>query len=155
MRTKSLIPTLRSAATLSYAADIASDAQIDPAAACRFINHSTFGANQSDAVHLTPIGYEQWRSWQFAVTAAGYPDSLTARAFEWSQDYFFQNSKEQPDQLRQRVALRLQKISVVSAVDVNSSVGMVGSSRLWQQNALDNVYVLLTQITHIRQWAST
>ena len=128
----------------SYAAGIQ---PIDRAAAYRFLNHATFGANQTDAAHLQAVGYDQWISEQFAVTQSDYPDYLTERAIEWSQDYFFQNAMTQPDQLRQRVALALHKIFVVSAVDVNSSEGMVSYLRLLRQNAFENTYVLLTQIT--------
>ena len=134
----SMVPSLTCAASFD---------SIDTTAAYRFLNHSTFGANQTGAAHLKTVGYDAWFSEQFAVTPSEYPDYLTERAIEWSQDYFFQNAMGRPDQLRQRTALALHKILVVSAVDVNSSDAMVGYLRLLHQNAFENIYVVLAQIT--------
>ena len=120
---------------------------IDLGAAYRFLNHATFGATLSGSEHLQQIGYDQWISEQFALAPSTYPDYLFDKPIEWSQDYFYQNAMTQPDQLRQRVAFALHKIFVVSAVDVNSSPAMVGYLRLLNQNAFENIWVILAQVS--------
>lgn len=115
--------------------------------AYRFLNHSTFGPARPEVDRLRIIGYEAWLKEQFEAEVYNYPAYLSEKPVEWAQDYFFQNAIQSPDQLRQRVALALHKIFVVSANDVQDPLAVTSYLRLLHDSAFDNVYGLLKKIS--------
>ena len=121
--------------------------KLSRADAFRFLNYATFGPTRAEVERVQAIGREQWLEEQFAREVTQLPAYLNEKPVEWSQDYFYQNALNEPDQLRQRVAFALSKIFVVSAVEINSSEGMVGYLNWLASDSFDNVFSLLKHIT--------
>ena len=130
---------------------------LTPRRAARFLAQSTLGADWEDIERTTQLGIDNWLEDQFqqpigrheplaaALQNGGVVlDSATRRAVWWQQ------VMESPDQLRQRVALALSEIYVVSddfgAVDDN----VLGASNYYDlllEHAFGNFRDLLLDVS--------
>ena len=100
------------------------DDSANPNEAVRFLTQATFGVNSNDIAALQALGsYAAWITNQFAIPATHALTNVLANPYSdptdpWqSPDWFnawWRNSVTAPDQLRQRVALALSEIFVVS-----------------------------------------
>lgn len=97
--------------------------------AWRFLSQATFGATEADVNHLSSVGYSAWIDEQLATPSAmSYRAYFEARDQELRQsgasasdlqvlEAFYTRAVTDPAQLRNRVALALSEIFVVSFVD--------------------------------------
>jgi uncharacterized protein (DUF1800 family) len=114
--------------------------------AFRFLNRATFGPTRPEVDRVQATGYNAWLDQQFAAPRSVYPADLADKPVEWSQDYFYKQALEYPDQLRQRVTLALHKIFVVSAVEVNDGEASRSYLNALSFAAFENVYVILKYV---------
>ena len=104
--------------------------------AARFLNQATFGASADDIAHLRTVGYEGWFNEQYAAQVSTQTQYLDWFAFTFPDDYLSDDTRisiwtinsagtgdpsrggfpnnARGDRLRQRVALALSEIFVVS-----------------------------------------
>jgi uncharacterized protein (DUF1800 family) len=136
------------------------------AEAARFLNQATYGATLADIQHLRAVGYETWFAEQFAETPSyqqPFLDWAGAQAGVYQQqrlEAWLINSiglydpsnppRVHKDQLRQRVALALSEIFVVS--DQNPGLLLQAwSTGSWYdmltRNAFGNYRTLLEDVT--------
>jgi uncharacterized protein (DUF1800 family) len=123
-------PSFRLAGAFWIAAAIAGSARAaaPPENAARFLTQATLGANWEEIQRTAAIGREAWLEEQFAKPIGYHRPFLDARARlgleidaahrRWA---WWEQVVEGPDPLRQRVALALSEIFVVS--DANDTVG--------------------------------
>lgn len=95
--------------------------------AARFLSHATFGAKEADIQKLVNVGYEAWLTEQFEaqpidshyayVDRGGPADCYYCNSVDLGApiESFWYQAITGPDQLRQRVALALLELFVVSA----------------------------------------
>lgn len=106
-------------------------------AASRFLQQASFGPTPGEVSRLISLPFETWISEQMALPAsAGYVADIEARYAlgaeyrpkgslytpNWIGQRFWANAATAPDQLRQRVALALHQIFVVSQADSNLGI---------------------------------
>jgi uncharacterized protein (DUF1800 family) len=132
--------------------------------ATRFLDQSTFGPTPALVEHVRQVGFEQFLEEQFAAPISSYPtlplypttrdtatcDSVCARdnySMYPLQNRFFVNALYGEDQLRQRVALALHQIVVVSGVDITQPSWMSPYLQVLDRNAFGNYRQLLYDIT--------
>lgn len=131
--------------------------------ATRFLLQSTFGPSQSDVDRLMSIGYSAWFNEQVAA-----PTNISYRTY-WEQrnltlksasnssantaeitHAFWANALGGKDQLRQRVALALSEIFVVSTTDgcgANNPIGVASYMDTLSQRAFGKYRDLLEAVT--------
>ncbi|CAH0351561.1 DUF1800 family protein [Aquabacterium sp. CECT 9606] len=117
---------------LAQSNGLSTSAPITRQQATRFLTQATFGPTQAEVDHLMAVGYQTWLDEQFAV-----PMSSTSHVAAWDASNaaimkidagqrassgevtssFWRQAVTGPDQLRQRVALALSEIFVVSTAD--------------------------------------
>lgn len=150
----------------------------DPALAAggdgvRFLEQATFGPTQSDLAHLRSVGFRAYLDEQFNTPASGYPtltlypadntqgcpndpNNASVRGTCLRDNYnlyplriqFHKNTLTGKDQLRQRVALALSEIMVVSGRDLNDMPSwMAPYLQTLDRNAFGNFRQLLYEIT--------
>ena len=146
---------------------------VTAADAARLLDQATFGVTASDVASVQSTGIDAYISAQFALPATQYtgysytphtapvdckndgsnpPDaaSLCARdqysAFQVQRD-FFTHALNNPDQLRQRVALALSQIMVVSSVEIYEAYGLADFQNMLLNDALGNYRTLLQDVT--------
>ena len=146
---------------------------VDAADAARLLEQATFGVTAVDIAHVQSVGIDTYISEQFAYVPTQYtgysytphtapvtckgdgsnpPDaaSLCARAqyspFQVQRD-FFTHALNNPDQLRQRVALALSQIMVVSSVEIYEAYGLADYENVLLRDALGNYRTLLQDVT--------
>lgn len=99
------------------------DDSADAKAAARFLTQASFGASAADIASVQALGYGNWISNQFLLSATHHlPVVQTNKSADPSNpfpssDWFnawWQNSITAPDQLRQRTAFALSEIMVAS-----------------------------------------
>lgn len=132
------------------------------AAASRFLNQATFGATQTDIDHVLQVGIPAWLDEQFNLPASYHLPYMDAKIAEYalltppsfiSQDdrqrVWWERAVRAPDQLRQRVALALSEIFVVSDIGGLSEqpIGLTVYYDLLLRNAFGNVRPLLEEVT--------
>ena len=126
----------------------------NPAQASRFLAQATFGARPQDIAPLTTQGYAAWIQAQMAIPATSQLALVEATANPtYSQNRYaawWKTTVTGPDQLRQRVALALSEIFVVS--DQSSSLGNNGDALayywdLLANDAFGNYRTLLEDVT--------
>ncbi len=133
----------------------------------RFLDQATMGSTDTLIVHVSAIGFERYIEEQLSAPASGYPDlpampgnqqvgcpegsPTTCVRDNYTmhplQVRFFQNALKEEDQLRQRVALALHEILVVSGVDVRQPSAMGPYLNMLHRSALGNYRTLLADLT--------
>lgn len=137
---KSLLP----AALLLLAAS--AFAQTSPRAAARFLDQATFGPTPAAVAALENSTITDWLNAQFALNTSDLPDQPildSTGKFVTNlapiQAAFFQNAVSGQDQLRQRVALALSEIWVVSQTSgVQPAYAFPPYWRIFRDNAFGN-----------------
>jgi uncharacterized protein (DUF1800 family) len=111
---------------------------VTPAAAVRFLEQSSFGPTPISVSQLEEIGFAAYLQNQFEAPLSSYPDpDSTVTSLTPTQQIFFTNALNNPDQLRQRVAFALSEIWVTSGFTIPPQ-GMAPYMRLLQQDAFGN-----------------
>lgn len=132
--------------------------------AARFLSAATFGSPYEELQLVTNIGYEAWIDQQIAITPSyhhqilseikvlesGFDDDFPNglwRTFAW-----WEAALVKPDALRQRVAMALSEIFVVSPIGSDlledSSYHFAHYYDILVRNAFGNFKTLLTEITY-------
>ncbi len=123
------------------------DDSSDPNAAARFLIQATFGASSNDIATVQSLGYSNWIANQFSLPATHHlplvlanfsPDPNNPYPSTLWFNTWWQQSVTTPDQLRQRVALALSEIMVVSQNGVLQDNARVLSS--YYDTLLDNSF---------------
>jgi uncharacterized protein (DUF1800 family) len=117
------------------------------AAAVRFLEQSTFGPTPALVTQVQQIGFPEFLTSQFATSGSTYPDpASTVTSLLPTQQVFFTNALNNPDQLRQRVAFALSEMWVTSGFTVPPQ-GMAPYMRLLLQDAFVNYRTLMNDVT--------
>ena len=127
--------------------------------AVRLADQATFGPTEALISTIQAQGINAWLGNQFALKSSKYTSGMGGEIHQftasgefcdgkgghcwrdWSSTTpliwdFYRNAVNQPDQLRQRVALALQQIVVVSGLEVSGTYGF----RNYQNSLLDNAF---------------
>lgn len=143
---------------------------LTPAAASRFLQHATFGPAPADITDLVNKGYVAWLDAQMALPATPHRaytmDDFSANAHEGQgapvggvypypggthrQAAWWKVVLTAPDQLRQRVALALSEIFVVSDQEPTVNTWQEGTANYYDvlvANSFGNFRTLLEQVT--------
>jgi len=129
------------------------------AGAARFLNQATFGAAPADMAAVESEGYSAWISNQMSLPATHtlpivnwYASQADANVYQsaYFQDAWWNVSINAPDQLRQRVALALSEILVIS--DQNGSLAQASNGLAYYydtllDNAFGNFRTLMVAVT--------
>ncbi len=154
-------------ATLALATQTALAAPLSDGDARRILGQATFGPTAASVAELMQLGQQAWLQKQFATGGSGYysvayvdPDSNkgcptgsldTCRRDNYSlfpiQVEFFSNAINQPDQLRQRTALALSEILVVSGNTITLPYAMAAYQRIFLERAFGNFRDVLKDVT--------
>jgi uncharacterized protein (DUF1800 family) len=132
------------------------------AEAARFLTQATFGPTESELANLTGNAYATWIDQQIALPASYHRAAMMARTSQWlargdtsggwqgpRNETWWQRSLTAPDQLRQRMALALSQIFVISqfgALD-GSHEGVTIYYDMLLENAFGNYRDLLEDVT--------
>ena len=121
----------------------------DPAtvAAFRLLRQGSWGAKPGEVDAARNQGAAAWIATQLAMQPSTYPDTLFNMSVEDVQEHFMANALTGQDQLRQRVALALHKIWVVSAVEITNAQAIVTYHRMLLNGAFGNYRDLMRDIT--------
>jgi len=150
-----------------WACSAVSAAALDEPEARRFLAQASFGPTEASTQGLMAIGKAAWLQQQFALPASDYtglpyvdanskvgcPAGAlpTCRRDNYSlfplQRQFFQNALNGPDQLRQRIALALSEILVVSGQQIKLPYAMANYERIFLANAFGNFRNVLHEVT--------
>jgi uncharacterized protein (DUF1800 family) len=116
--------------------------------AARFLEQSSFGPTPQSVSHVQQLGYDAWLEEQFAAPFSGYADPLPADMdLTALQRRFFVNAVQGNDQLRQRVALALSQIFVVSGNKVGDPRAFTPWLRMLSAGAFGSYSALLRDVT--------
>src|SRR5271165_1291845 len=124
-------------------------------AAARFLDQATFGPTPASIAALEQVGISSWLKTQFALNTSDIPDQPILNSAGKSNDdlqpvqsAFFQNAVTGQDQLRQRVALALSEIWVVSADSgVHQAYAFPPYWRMFRDNAFTNYRDIIKAVT--------
>ena len=150
-----------------WACSAVSAAALDEPEARRFLAQASFGPTEASTQGLMAIGKAAWLQQQFALPASDYtglpyvdanskvgcPAGAlpTCKRDNYSlfplQRQFFQNALNGPDQLRQRIALALSEILVVSGQQIKLPYAMANYERIFLANAFGNFRNVLREVT--------
>jgi len=130
-------------------------AQMSPRAAARFLDQTTFGPTPSSIAALQNSTITDWLNAQFALNTSDLPDQPildSTGKFVTNlapiQAAFFQNAVAGQDQLRQRVALALSEIWVVSQTSgVQPAYAFPPYWRIFRDNAFGNYRDIIEAVT--------
>ena len=138
--------------------------------ASRLADQASFGATENLLAEIMAAGPQRWVAQQFAVDASRYSrggtdamHTFTGGDFctdanigpncwrDWASSHplvwdFFRNAVNNPDQLRQRMALALQQIMVVSQLEVDGTYGLRGYQNIFLENAFGNYRTVLKKV---------
>jgi Protein of unknown function (DUF1800) len=137
--------------------------------AVRLADQATFGPTEALVSTIQAQGVNAWLANQFTLKNSSYTSGLggdihqfTANGefcdgkggFCWRDWYstqplvwdFYRNAVNQPDQLRQRVALALQQILVVSSLEVSGTYGFRNYHNALLDNAFGNYRQVLKKV---------
>ncbi len=134
------------------------DDSANPNAAVRFLSQATFGAGAGDIAAVQAMGYAGWLNRQFSLPATHALSNVLANPFSDPTDLYqsplwfnswWQQSVTAPDQLRQRVALALSEIFVVSENGVlqNHADALSSYYDMLADNAFGNFRTVLENVT--------
>jgi uncharacterized protein (DUF1800 family) len=125
--------------------------------AARFLHQATYGPTSQEITNLQSIGFDAWLNQQFAAPVTShltYLDAAAAAGEEISSNQVMESIWKQavqgPDPLRQRVALALSEIFVISDNDgdVGSAPdGMASYMDILERDAFGNFRTLLQDVT--------
>jgi len=124
--------------------------------AARFLTQATFGPTPADVAHLKSVGYSAWIDEQLALplTTSHQQTASTRNAASGGKHQFTHSFWEKaitaPDQLRQRMALAMSEIFVVSFADAcstNAGMGMASYYDMLSNSALGAYRSLLQSVT--------
>jgi hypothetical protein len=116
--------------------------------AARFLDQAAFGPDPITMRHLMSVGLAPWIIEQIWTPPSPYPDpSTTGAGIGQVQARFFTNAVHGQDQLRQRVALALSEIFVVSATEENTPAQLVPYLELLQRDAFVNFRQIMEDVT--------
>lgn len=152
---------------LALLVQAASAAPMSDAQARRFLAQASFGPTEASVTEAIQLGRQGWLQKQFVTSGSGYnnvawvdPDPnkgcpagspATCRRDKYSlfpvQVEFFANAINQPDQLRQRTALALSEILVVSGNTITLPNAMAVYQRIFLQHAFGNFRDVLHEVT--------
>lgn len=150
-----------------WACSAVSAAALDEREARRFLTQASFGPTEASTQGLMAIGKAAWLQQQFALPASDYtglpyvdanskvgcPAGAlpTCKRDNYSlfplQRQFFQNALSGPDQLRQRIALALSEILVVSGQQIKLPYAMANYERIFLAQAFGNFRNVLREVT--------
>ena len=136
--------------TTSKIAQVVTGQSVTLAAATRFLEQSTFGPTPTAVTQLQVTGFTPFLTDQFSSNVSTYSDpgatDITNNNLVPTQRTLFTNALTNPDQLRQRVALALSEIWVVSGNTIQVQ-GMTPYMRLLLQDAFANYRTIMGDIT--------
>jgi uncharacterized protein (DUF1800 family) len=122
--------------------------------AARLLDQATFGPTPTSILQLQQLGMNAWLKAQFALNTSDIPDQpiLDSAGNNNSnlapvQSAFFANAITGNDQLRQRVALALSEIFVVSAVSDHAAYAFPPYWRIFRDNAFGNYRQIIRAVT--------
>ena len=125
--------------------------------AARFLHQATYGPTSQEITSLQSQGFDAWLNQQFAVPLTShlaYLDAAVAAGEDASSQQVMESIWKQavqgPDPLRQRVALALSEIFVISDVDGdvgNAPDGMASYMDLLERDSFGNFRTLLQDVT--------
>jgi uncharacterized protein (DUF1800 family) len=127
----------------------------------RLLEQSTFGPTNALISHVQAVGVQGFLNEQFAAAASSYPnlpappprDQCTGLCLRDNysmfpvQNAFFVNALSGQDQLRQRVALALSEILVVSGDKINEASAMAFYQNMLLQDAFSNFRQIMNDVT--------
>jgi uncharacterized protein (DUF1800 family) len=133
----------------------------------RFLGQASFGPTEADVAQVMATGRQAWLARQFTLASSDFsgvayvdPDASkgcptgsanTCRRDHYSlfpvQVQFFANAISQPDQLRQRTALALSEILVVSGNTIKLPNAMANYQRIFLRHAFGNFRDILREVT--------
>ncbi len=133
----------------------------------RFLEQATFGPSDALRTHVQRVGLEAYLDEQFAAPVSTYPNLLQQPASSSDgcpagspstctrdnytmfplQVAFFRNALTGEDQIRQRVALALHEVLVVSGVKIQQPSEVAPYLNMLQQDAFGNYRTLLADLT--------
>lgn len=138
--------------------------------ASRLADQASFGATEDLLGEIMAAGPQRWVAQQFTVDGSRYTrggtdamhtfmggdfctdanigpncwrDWASSQPLVWD---FYRNAVNNPDQLRQRMALALQQILVVSQLEVDGTYGLRGYQNLFLENAFGNYRTVLKKV---------
>ncbi len=124
------------------------------AQAARFLAQATYGVRAQDLPVLTAQGYYTWLDAQMAMPATAQLPLINASSDPASRNtrmaFWWQTAVSGPDQLRQRVALALSEIMVISdqsGMLQNNGAGVAAYWDLLANDAFGNYRKLLEDVT--------
>ncbi|HWF47262.1 MAG TPA: DUF1800 family protein [Bryobacteraceae bacterium] len=127
---------------------------LSPREAARILEQGTWGPTPSEIASLQSQGLKNWLAAQFAAPISTYADQpLLDSAGKNNGNLapveiqFFQNMVSGQDQLRQRVALALSEIWVVSELQVNNAQAFPPLMRLFQNDAFGNYETVMRDVS--------
>jgi uncharacterized protein (DUF1800 family) len=124
------------------------NAAVSAAAARRFLEQAAFGPTPADAAHVQTIGFQAWIAEQLAMPAISNFSALDPRYPENGlPQAFLANAVTNADQLRQRVALALSEIFVVSITKLLSDPNVVPYEQMLINDAFTNYRRILGDVT--------
>jgi len=141
--------------------------QASQADVIRFLEQATFGPSDALLTHVQRIGFEAYLDEQFAAPASTYPSLLQMPASTSDgcpagspstctrdnytmfplQVQFFRNALGGEDQIRQRVALALHEILVISGVKIQQPSEVAPYLNMLAEDAFGNYRQLLADLT--------
>jgi len=122
--------------------------KVTEAAARRFLLQAGFGGDADSVAHVQKMGFDAYINEQFTLAASPYQDPATLSTSNGPvQSRFFSNAVHGRDQLRQRVALALHEIFVISGIEESAPWQMVPYLRVLQGGAFGNFRQLMYDVT--------
>jgi uncharacterized protein (DUF1800 family) len=124
------------------------------AAAVRFLEQASWGANAASIDRVRALGYEGWIEEQLTLPPSTYfphvsaaPTTNDDNRIMTFQARFYGNALSGEDQLRQRVGWALSQLLVVSGVSIQDGPGMALYVDTLNANAFGNYRQLLQEVT--------
>lgn len=122
-------------------------------AAARLLDQATFGPTLTDIQHVEAVGLQGYLNEQFAMTPTVEPDitnppptACATNVTPCQQSEWWQTAITAPDQLRQRVALALSEMFVISTNSVNARAVTTYQNML-VKDAFANFYTVMKDVT--------
>ncbi len=123
------------------------------AAASRLLDQATFGPTLADIQHVQTVGMNAYITEQLATPTTILPDVsvppptvCASNTISCEQSEWWQTVLTGPDQLRQRIALALSEIMVISTNSVNSAA-VITYQNMLANDAFGNFQTLMNDVT--------